>query len=184
MKIQISLSNAVDTLLSDVHSLKQWLNGNTYKLDPEWIDRVAKMARAYKGSLYRLVLVPKDVKLSVGKVISIESKSKLVSASDKIENAVAAGCSHNAEFDGRTKGKKLAVVELTSPKVCATLQQLLDAAEKQKLRFIRNRLLVEREFLVLSSGLTGKVVHFTDDASYIDDYDFNFLLEQLKSTAK
>lgn len=183
MRILISSNSVIPEFSGEgTRELARWLEGED-SVGSDWLRQLSKRGILYSKPLYRLMTAPKSSKVTRGTIYKVTGRSALVSASDKIKCAVYAGCQWLRDSDQDLSQSKLLLVELIQPLVCATHQQILEALDTYphlgRSGHVRIRTVNEREYIVLSKGLKGKVLFHTDDCTYIEEDSHRLLLKNL-----
>ena len=181
MKISIStLSRWLEG--DDAYELSRWLEGDAH-VKQDWIKRLSLRATRFDKPLYRLMSVPKSSNAKQGTIYKVTGQSELVSASDKINAAVYAGCQWLHDVDKDLTDSKLLLVRLIEPVVCATHKQIMDALAAYpnlgRSGHVGIRTKNEREYIVRAKNLKGVILYHTEDCQYVLNDDHKQLLKSL-----
>lgn len=131
--------------------LEMYLEGD--KVSRQWIkSMLERRSHEQPHVLYRLCIVSGDAK--EGKVINV--KKGLISAADRINSAIYAGCSYHKDVETDITDKQLAVIEIHNPHVCMSFNEIVKAVS-EKNEMAHSRLKNEREYLI-KGPVSGKII--------------------------
>ena len=135
--------------------LELYLEGGSVPQD--WVDSLLlTRSKEHKAFLYRLSVLSNPVRVGA----KIRTKKKLISASDKIEHAIYAGCNFHKEEGTDLSDKYLALLEIPNPTILMSMKDIESAVPKVN-KFAHIRLNDEREYLILGP-VVGKVIQLVD----------------------
>lgn len=149
-----------------LEELYEYLEGNT--VSKEWVNFILSLTDKGPATLYRLAFLPKKTKVKKGDKVKV--KNGLVSASDKQETALWAGCSYHHDVGTSLKGKIAVLLEIHNPHICMSFETIKKYVDKNaRGGHVLRRTLKEREFLI-GGGSQGLVIAWTDDMFVIKEF--------------
>jgi len=155
------------------HYLLQYLEGDT--VDANWVREVMNLKSKCPSRLYRLVIASKNPKLIPG--ASIRLNKLIMSASDKKNSAVYAGCSYHYDYETPLTNKVLVLAEIQNPVCLINFQQLLKFAKEHyqgKYQTALKRVIAEREYIIKGTNVRAVILHVTTP-DYLLNGDFRLL---------
>lgn len=139
------------------NELEFYLEGDN--VSEEWVEQtVALTSKDQPKVLYRLCVASNRAK--EGTVIN--AKKKMVSASDRINNAIYGGCSFHRWNETNINGKRLVVIEIHNPHVAVSMNEI-SAQISEGNPVAQTRLTKEREF-ILRGPVSGKVIQIVPNS--------------------
>lgn len=147
--------------------LAEYLEGD--RVPDSWVTEICGLLDKGPSILYRLMLTP--IRLKIGQTIRLNKK--LVSVSDRIENAIYAGSSYHHDMNTDLKNQSLVLVEIHDPHVYMSYKTLRNIFMGNS--HVLPRLDKEREYLIDGQGQKATVKYITRDTYFITNRDYKLL---------